>query len=139
MDAELGFDLFDSIKLILNNRVRIWGCVTLKRARNDAERDEVDAVLRQEKSGEGKRVWEDLYSSAGTPGDWSRDRMRGVTESVKARDGGTAGAPRLQETIFGQMGSRAFITPGIGVDPTNEYRDEKQGATSHLRLVAADP
>lgn len=24
------------------------------------------------------------------------------------------------------MGSRAFITPGIGVDPTNEYRDTEQ-------------
>ena len=22
------------------------------------------------------------------------------------------------------MGMKAFITPGIGVDPTNEYRDE---------------
>mmetsp|Transcript_7976 Transcript_7976/g.22253 ORF Transcript_7976/g.22253 Transcript_7976/m.22253 type:complete len:1913 (+) Transcript_7976:252-5990(+) len=88
----LGFDLFDSIKLVLNNRVRIWGCVTLKRSRNDAERDEVEAVLRQEGSGEGKRVWADLHSSAGTAGDWSRDRMKGVAESVKSRDGGTAGA-----------------------------------------------
>ena len=32
-------------------------------------------------------------------------------------------APRLQETIFTEMGRRAFITPGVGVDPTNEYRD----------------
>ena len=32
-------------------------------------------------------------------------------------------APRLQETIFTHLGERAFITPGVGVDPTNEYRD----------------
>jgi len=74
----LGFDLFDPIKLILSNRVRIWGCVALKRSRNDAERDEVEAVLRKEGSGDGKQVWEDLHSSAGTAGDWSRDRMRGI-------------------------------------------------------------
>ena len=99
----LGFDLFDSIKIILNNRVRIWGCVSLKRARNDAERDEVENVLRNEDSGEGKRVWEDLHSSAGTAGDWSRERMRGVTESLKRGPGrGVTGA-----------------IDSIGVKPTN--------------------
>lgn len=40
-------------------------------------------------------------------------------------------APRLQEVIFHELGERAFITPGVGVDPTNEYRDE-----AHQRSVA---
>jgi len=35
-------------------------------------------------------------------------------------------APRLQEIVFRTIGARAFITPGVGVDPTNEYRDEGQ-------------
>lgn len=89
----LGFDLFDSIKLILNNRVRIWGCVSLKRSRNDAERDEVETMLRQEESGEGKLVWEDSHTSAGTASDWSRDRMRGVVKSVGVKDVEITGTP----------------------------------------------
>lgn len=104
----LGFDLFDSIKLILNNRVRIWGCISLKRSRNDAERDEVETVLRQEESGEGKRVWKDLHTSAGTASDWSRDRMRGAVESVRVKDGEITGAPaesKLADAKDHAMGS----------------------------------
>ena len=29
-------------------------------------------------------------------------------------------APRLQEAVFVALGERAFITPGVGIDPTNE-------------------
>ena len=40
-------------------------------------------------------------------------------------------APRLQEAIFDLLGERAFITPGVGIDPTNEYRDRR---TAHEQL-----
>ena len=40
-------------------------------------------------------------------------------------------APRLQEAIFSLLGERAFITPGVGIDPTNEYRDRR---TAHEQL-----
>ena len=39
-------------------------------------------------------------------------------------------APGLQEVIFGALGDRAFITPGVGVDPTNEFRDHDYGRTA---------
>ena len=32
--------------------------------------------------------------------------------------------PSPSPACFSHMGMKAFITPGIGVDPTNEYRDE---------------
>ena len=84
----LGFDLFGPIKLILNNRVRIWGCISLKRAQNDAERDVVEKALGEEEAGEGRRVWEDLNSSAGTAAEWSRERMRSVADSLKKKGKG---------------------------------------------------
>ena len=38
----------------------------------------------------------------------------------------TALSPSLSIScvLHSHMGMKAFITPGIGVDPTNEYRDE---------------
>jgi len=114
----LGFDLFDPIKIILNNRVRIWGCVSLKRARNDAERDEVENVLRDEGSGEGKRVWEDLHSSAGTAGDWSRERMRGVAESLKK--GAVSGVTGAIDSI----GVKSTSGAGTSAMDVDEKSDE---------------
>ncbi len=78
-------ELFDLIKLILNNRVRIWACVSLKRAKDDKERDGIEAVLKKEATGEGMRVWEELYSKS-KAGDWSRERMRGLTDAMKKKD-----------------------------------------------------
>ena len=52
-------------------------------------------------------------------------------EAVRARMGPAArlfvavDAPRLQQVVFTLMGERAFITPGVGIDPTNEYRDRR--------------
>ena len=60
------------------------------------------------------------------------ESVRAAMSSTRARLFVAVDAPRLQETIFLLMGERAFITPGVGVDPTNEYRDEKQ---SSLRLM----
>jgi hypothetical protein len=59
------------------------------------------------------------------------ERVRSALGKDRARLFVAVDAPRLQETIFLLMGERAFITPGVGVDPTNEYRDEKQ---TSLRL-----
>eukprot|EP00957_Ditylum_brightwellii_P185135 14098617-Ditylum_brightwellii.AAC.1 len=80
----LGFELFDLIKLVLTNRVRIWGCVKLKRAKDDAERDEIERVLREEETGEGRRVWEELHSKSKAE-DWTRERMRGITETLQKK------------------------------------------------------
>ena len=51
-------ELFDLIKSILNNRVQIWTCISLKRAKDNEERDAIEAILKSEASGEGLRVWE---------------------------------------------------------------------------------
>jgi len=67
-------ELFDLIKLILNNRVRIWACVSLKRAKDDAEREGIETVLKNDPTGEGKRIWEELHSNSKAE-DWSREKM----------------------------------------------------------------
>jgi pre-mRNA-splicing helicase BRR2 len=82
----LGFDLFDSIKLLLHNRVRIWACVSMKRAKNDEERNEIEAALEKEPTGEGRRVWEELHSKSKAQ-DWTRERMRGITDSLQNKGG----------------------------------------------------
>jgi len=83
----LRFDLFDTIKLILNNRVRIWACVAMKRAQSDEERDEVEKALNDESTGEGQRVWEEIHSKSSTS-EWSRDRTPDIADVP--RSGGKA-------------------------------------------------
>ena len=41
----LGFDLFDTIKLLLHNRVRVWACVSMKRAQTEEVRNQVEEAL----------------------------------------------------------------------------------------------
>ena len=53
-------NLFHFIKLVLNNRIRIWGCIRLKRISNQKERDVLENLLRNEDSGEGLNVLEEL-------------------------------------------------------------------------------
>lgn len=43
----LGFDLFPVIQLIMKSRAKVWGCVCIKRAKSDAERDEIENALPQ--------------------------------------------------------------------------------------------
>lgn len=50
----LGFESVDIIKLVLSYCIRILGVVSLERARNDAERDAVEAVLNKDKMREGR-------------------------------------------------------------------------------------
>jgi len=76
-------ELFDIIKLILNNRIRIWACVSLKRARDDKERNEIEYVLKHESSGEGMRVWDEIHSKSKAE-DWTRERMREITDSIQS-------------------------------------------------------
>lgn len=82
-------ELFDMIKLILNNRVRIWACVSLKRAKDDKERDEIEAIVKKEPTGEGARVWEEIHSKSKAE-DWTRERMRGITDSIQTKKNDTS-------------------------------------------------
>lgn len=45
-------------------------------------------------------------------------------------------APQLQQAISTKLGQAAFVTPGVGVDPTNEYRDAPLKELSGMQLVA---
>jgi hypothetical protein len=65
----------------------------------------------------------------------SADELRATpttsSSGVEAKVFVAVDAPRLQEAIFSLLGERAFITPGVGIDPTNEYRDRR---TAHEQL-----
>lgn len=78
--------LFHVIKSILNNRVRIWACISLKRAKDDSEREVIESILRKEPSGEGMRVLDEIHSTSKAQ-DWSKDRMRGLTNSFQNNKG----------------------------------------------------
>lgn len=54
--------------------------------------------------------------------------MRTVAEGLghSARLFVAVDAPALQRLAFEELGAKAFITPGVGIDPTNEYRDGVQ-------------
>lgn len=79
----LRFDLFDTIKMLLHNRVKVWACVSMKRAQTDDERSAIEEALMKESTGEGRRVWDEIHSKSRAQ-DWSRERMRGLTETLKA-------------------------------------------------------
>lgn len=78
----LRFDLFDTIKLLLHNRIRVWACVSMKRAQTDEERNAIEESLAQEVTGEGKKVWDEMHSKSRAE-DWSRERLRGLAETLK--------------------------------------------------------
>jgi len=78
----LGLDLAGTIKLILNNRVRVWACVTLKRAQAEDQRQAVAKALEEEPTGDGAEVWKEL-NSRDRAQDWTRDRMKGLAEDLK--------------------------------------------------------
>ena len=87
----LGFERFDLIKLLLANRARIWGCVSLKRATDEKSRDEVEKSLLEEESGEGKRTLDELQERSTTE-DWKGERMRGADEdTLRRKKGGDGG------------------------------------------------
>lgn len=79
----LGFELFDTIKLLLHNRVRIWACVSIKRASSDEERSKIEELLSNHE--DGAAVWKELHSTSKAE-DWSRERMRGITSSLENRE-----------------------------------------------------
>ena len=78
----LRYDLFDTIELLLHNRVRVWACVSMKRAQTPEERNAVEEALTQEPTGEGRRVWDEMHSKSRAE-DWSRERLRGLTATLK--------------------------------------------------------
>jgi pre-mRNA-splicing helicase BRR2 len=78
----LRYDLFDTIKLLLHNRVRVWACVSMKRAQTDDERTVIEETLAQESTGEGKRVWDEMHSKSRAE-DWSRERLHSLTATLK--------------------------------------------------------
>ena len=78
----LGFDLFDTIKLILHNRVRIWASVSLKRARSPEERQQIETILKLYDHQIGQGVWDELHAK-GKAEDWTRDRIKGAAARLE--------------------------------------------------------
>ena len=78
----LGLDLAATIKLILNNRVRVWACVTLKQAQSQEERQTLSAILEKEPTGEGTVVWQEL-NSRDKAQNWTRNQMKGLVDDLK--------------------------------------------------------
>ena len=114
----LDSELFDVIKLILNNRVKIWACVSLKRAKDDLERDAIETALKREPSGEGMRVWEEIHSKSRAD-DWTRERIRGMTESLQNNNNRKEDGPtRLKgvSTALDSVGAKVSIADSNMMD-----------------------
>ena len=81
----LNFDMFDTIELLLRNRTKVWACVSIKRAKTEAEMNAIEKALMNEPTGEGKAVWNEMHSKSRAE-DWSRERMRGLTDKLVKTD-----------------------------------------------------
>ena len=77
-------ELFDLVKSISNNRVRIWAYISFKRAKDDAERDNFENILKRELTGEGIPVLEEIHSKSKAE-DWTCDRMKGIAYSFRTK------------------------------------------------------
>ena len=84
----LGFERFNLIKLLLANRERVWGCVSLKSAAFEAARDDVERVLMEDETGEGRRVLEELRERS-TADNWkSSERMWAAEDKLRRKNEG---------------------------------------------------
>eukprot|EP00592_Proboscia_alata_P006048 CAMPEP_0194352806 /NCGR_PEP_ID=MMETSP0174-20130528/1245_1 /TAXON_ID=216777 /ORGANISM="Proboscia alata, Strain PI-D3" /LENGTH=2344 /DNA_ID=CAMNT_0039121105 /DNA_START=159 /DNA_END=7193 /DNA_ORIENTATION=- len=87
----LNFELFDVIKLLLNNRARIWGCVRYRRvntnAANQEDKEELEYIreeLLADPSGDGPIVWKELnLRDEATEENWTQDRVVRMADSAK--------------------------------------------------------
>jgi len=114
----LGFDLFDTIKLLLHNRIRVWACVSMKRAQTEEERNAIEEALYKEPSGEGKQVWEEMHSK-GRAEDWTRDRLRGITDTLKKES-----ADKTVSKALDAIGVKSEKEDGTGKDAMDVDSDE---------------
>lgn len=80
----LNFDRFELVKLLLHNRVRVWACVSIKRAKTDLERLEIEKILAEEVSGEGKLVLDEINSKSGAKL-WSKERVQDLAGSFEGK------------------------------------------------------
>lgn len=93
----LGFDLFPFIKILLKNRVRLWACIQIKRCAGDPPKlKKLEQALREEKTGQGKIVWEEL-NFQGKATDWQRERMEGMKERSRLEANAIAKAEKMKE------------------------------------------
>lgn len=80
--STLGFDMFDFIKLLLVNRVKILACIRLKRAQSDEEKRNIEADLLADPSGEGAMILKQLHSNASAE-NWTKDRMSQMASKAR--------------------------------------------------------
>lgn len=88
----LGFDLFEFIKTLLDNRLRIYTAIRLKRAQSDEEKRSIEAELLSSENEDGAAILKELYSNASTAENWTKDRMSQMASKAKKE------AKRLQSS-----------------------------------------
>lgn len=127
----LGLQVATTIQMILLNRVRVWACVTLKRANSQAEREEVQKALENEPTGEGQRVWKELHSRDRAE-DWSKERIKGMTDSIKSSvmDGSSSkgDVSKALDSIGGKIKSEDATTDGQGPMSMDIETDPRKSA-----------
>ena len=134
----LGFERFDFIKLLLANRARIWGCVSIKRATEERVRDEVEKALVEDESGEGKQTLEELRSRA-TAEDWKGERMRSAEgDTLRKKKGGDGdenaaadGQAKMSAALDSIKVSNGGDAKMEGGDDDDEAMDGKKNRTAH--------
>lgn len=78
--VKLGFDAFEVIKLIIFNRTKIYGMVSIKRATTDAQRSDIESYLVAKEP----KILLELQSKST---DWSsKDRIKGQADSAKTEE-----------------------------------------------------
>lgn len=70
----LDYDKFDFIKLLMKNRAKIYYCLRLKQAQNDAERVAIEEEMLLDQSGIGAQLLQTLKQKASAES-WTQDRI----------------------------------------------------------------
>lgn len=119
----LGFDLFTTMQLFLHNRHKLWAVVSIKQAATGEEKAHVEQILQQTE--EGRAIWQEMTSSSKVE-DWSRERLKGITDTFKKK---------AVTSALDSIGVKNVATAGKDADgDVDMQQEDKQGMSKATEL-----
>jgi len=116
--ALLDYDKFDFVKLLMQNKTRIYLCTRLKQAQSEAERRAIEAEMLGDSEGEGAAILQELYSKSSAE-NWTADRIGMFTDKARKEakalkegyvDRGALGMGKDDDDIVGAGGLAQYAS-----------------------------
>lgn len=135
----LDYDKFDFIKVLLQNRAKIYYCTMLKQAQSDEEREALEKEMVLDSESDGAALLDQLKQKASAES-WTKDRMGEFRDKVRreARALRVEQAGEAMETENDVVGGIAATSTRNSSDPVPEKMLDLEGLQfsqgSHLMM-----